>query len=390
MSEKIIVVGGGIIGAATAYYLAKKNLDVILLEGKDIAAGTSSSCDQAVLLQTKKPGPLLELALQSAQLYEGLEEELQKDIEYKKGGGMILFESEEHKRMMTDLVSKQQAVGLDVKIISAAEAHERQRGLRDHILGSTWSEHDAKVNSYKTTFAFADVAQQLGVNIKTNQKITGLLIESGKVIGVKTIDQVYYADIVVLATGVWTPPLLENQGIDVPIKPRRGQIIVTEKLSPIVSSNLLSAAYIAAKSGGAKKASKAQELGVGLVMGQTKSGNILIGGSREFVGFNTETTEEVITEIAKATVRVFPEFNKIKVIRTFAGLRPYTPDSLPIISPIEEVSGLYVNSGHEGDGIALAPISGKIMSEMIMGETSIINHEAFAMKRFDAKKELNR
>lgn len=201
LDEKVIIVGGGIIGTATAYYLAKKKADVLLLEGSDIAAGTSSACDQAVLLQTKKPGPLLELAMESARLYENLEAELNMDIEYKKGGGMILFETEEHREMMTALVREQQAVGLDVSVISAEEVHERQKGLRDHIIGSTWSEHDAKVNSYKTTFAFAEAAMDLGARILTGEQVTELLIKDNRIIGVKTNKGSYYADKVVLATG---------------------------------------------------------------------------------------------------------------------------------------------------------------------------------------------
>src|SRR5690625_2126001 len=107
MSESIIVVGGGIIGCSTAYYLSSKGNEVTLIEGKGLCSGTSSACDQAVLLQTKKPGPLLEFALKSAELYSTLPNELNYDIEYKNGGGMIVFESNEHKVMMEKLVEQQ-------------------------------------------------------------------------------------------------------------------------------------------------------------------------------------------------------------------------------------------------------------------------------------------
>lgn len=383
MTKRVIIIGGGIIGTATAYYLAKKGAEVSLFDRKDIASGTSSSCDQAVLLQTKKPGPLLELAMKSAKLYENLEAELNRDIEYKKGGGMILFETEAHEAMMSDLVAKQQAVGLDVKIISAEEVHKRQTGLGNHIIGSTWSEQDAKVNSLKTTFAFADAAKEFGAEIYTEETVEQLLIENDQIIGIKTNESVYQSDSVVLAAGVWSPKLLERYSISLPVKPRRGQILVTEKLPPTIHSNLLSASYIAAKSGANNQVkTKAQQLGVGLVMGQTRSGNILIGGSREFAGYNTETSEEVISEIAKATISVFPDFRKIKIIRAFSGMRPYMPDSLPIMGPVEKVSGLYLNVGHEGDGIALAPISGKIMAEIILGEELSANIDPFTFNRF--------
>src|SRR5699024_8419326 len=142
---------------------------------------------------------------------------------------------------------------------------------------------------------------------------------------------------------VWTSKILENFAINIPIKPRRGQILVTEKLPPIVKSNLLSAAYIAVKSRESSDTkSKTGELGVGLVMGQTKSGNILIGGSREFVGYKRENSVEVIQLISRAAIKVFPEFKNINIIRTFAGLRPYTPDKLPIIDKVNSIEGLYI------------------------------------------------
>lgn len=383
MPKKVTVIGGGIIGAATAYYLTKKGAEVTLLEEKDIASGTSSSCDQAVLLQTKKPGPLLELAIESAELYANLEAELKESIEYKQGGGMILFENDEHEKMMSNLVAKQQKVGLDVNIISAKDAHKRQKGLSNHIIGSTWSKYDAKVNSLKTTFSFINAGKKLGAKIHTREKVLNLLVNNKQIIGVKTENNTFYSDNVVLATGIWSPELLEPFDLKLPVIPRRGHILVTEKVNSIVKCNLLSASYIAAKSGiSGQVKTRAQELGVGLVMGQTHSGNILIGGSREFTGFNTGTNDEVVSEIAKATIKVFPEFKKMKIIRTFAGLRPYTPDGLPVMGPVPEISGLYLNTGHEGDGIAVAPISGKLLSEEILDDKVSMSLEPFSFSRF--------
>lgn len=383
MNENILVIGGGIIGASTAYYLASKGKKVTLLERDDICAGTSSACDQAVLLQTKKPGPLLKMAIESARIYEKLEKVLDQDIEYKKGGGLILFESKDHRSMMQQLVLQQQKAGLDVEVISAKEAHQKQVGLNDHVVGATWSSEDAKVNSYKTTYAFINAAVKLGAEVYTNKNVKSILVKNGKIQGVKTDMEIFYSNKVILATGVWTAQLLKKMGISVPIKPRKGHILVTEKLPPIVHSNILSASYIAAKSGASnKKQTKAQLLGVGLVMGQTKSGNILIGGSREFVGFDRKPTPEVINEIRKALVRLFPQFNGIRIIRSFAGLRPYTPDSLPIIDKVQQIEGLYINAGHEGDGIALAPISGKLMSEIVCNEKPSIDTDAVKLSRF--------
>src|SRR5690606_28861699 len=129
-----------------AYYLAKSGADVTLLESKDIASGTSGACDRAIMLQSKKPGPTLDLAKESAKLYENLEDELEADLEYRKGGGMIIIETMEEMKAMEDMIRRQQKAGIDVRLISGDEARERQPGLSKELLGSTWWEHDAEVN----------------------------------------------------------------------------------------------------------------------------------------------------------------------------------------------------------------------------------------------------
>lgn len=378
MSKEVIVVGGGIIGAAITYYLARRGINVTLIEGKDIASGTSSSCDQAVLLQTKKPGPLLELAMKSNDLYKNLEDELGVSIEYRQGGGMILMENEEHKVLLEQLVAKQQKVGLKVNTVSREEILERQPGIASHVIGSTWSDEDAKVNSLKASLAFVNAAKRLGAEVLLGEPVKSLLSSENRIIGVELKDKRHYADMVIVAAGVWTPQLLNDIGVEVPITPRRGQILVSEKLPLIYKSNILSGSYIAAKSG----SGNSNPYGVGLVMGQTYSGNLLIGGSREFVGFNVSTTAEVTRLISKAAVNVFPELRHVRIIRTFAGLRPYTPDGLPIMSKVPSYKGLYICAGHEGDGIALAPISGKFMADLICDGFSDLDTFPFSSERF--------
>jgi len=382
MKDKVIIIGGGIIGCSTAYYLAKEGKQVVLIEKKDICAETSSSCDQAILLQTKQPGPLLEYANESAYIYKNLETELNKDIEYKNEGGMIVFENEEHKTVMTDLVNRQREFGLDVGLISSEEAQKKQPGISKHILGSTWSKQDAKVNSYKLTFAFAQAAVEYGAKIITDESVKEIIEKNKKVKGVITNKDTYYADKVVVAAGVWSSELLKKFNINLPIKPRKGHILVTEKLPPIMKSNFLSASYILAKGGNNNSNTREQELGVGLVMGQTKSGNVLIGGSREFKGYDTQISTEIIQLISQEALKVLPFFKNIDIIRTFTGFRPYTPDKLPIMGEINELKGLYINSGHEGDGIALAPFSGKYLAKTILNQPISLDLSPLSANRF--------
>src|SRR5690606_20979249 len=117
--------------------------------------------------------------------------------------------------------------------------------------------------------------------------------------------------------------------------------------------NILSASYIANK-----LKESADPFGIGLAIGQTRSGTLLIGGSRQFAGYNTKPSSEITQKIGEAAVRAFPELANVRIIRAFAGLRPYTPDGMPVLGSIDGMDGIYIAAGHEGDGVALAPITG--------------------------------
>ncbi|QRG66172.1 NAD(P)/FAD-dependent oxidoreductase [Brevibacillus choshinensis] len=383
MKQKVIVVGGGLIGAATTYYLSKQGADVTLIEAKDIASGTSGACDKAIMMQSKKPGPLLELALQSAALYKGLEEELEADLEYREGGGMILFETEEEREAIHQLVARQRQAGLDVQLLSRDEARLRQPGLADHILGTTWWDHDAEVNPLHVSFSMVRAAQRRGATLCLGKRVSRILTERDRVVGVECEGEKIYADAVVMAMGVWTPLLLKSLNLDIPILPRKGQILVSEQLPAFVACNILGGSYITAKMTPKSKESTASPAaGVGLSFGQTNSGNLLIGGSREFAGYDTRTSVEVTRAINQCAARVFPALRSVRILRVFSGLRPYTPDGKPILGPIEKWPGLYIAAGHEGDGVALCPITGKIMAEIVCGREASHDIRPFLLSRF--------
>lgn len=383
MRHSVIVVGGGIIGTSIAYYLSKQDVDVTLVEARDIAAGTSGSCDRAIMLQSKKPGPALDLAFESAKMYAHLEEELEANLEYREGGGMILVETPEEQQAIEHLLQRQRTAGLEVEFLSGDEARAKQPGLSKQIIGSTWWAKDAEVNPLSMTFAMARNAQKRGAMLKLGSEVVRLLVDRHRVIGVETKHEKLYADAVVVALGVWTPQLFKPLGIDIPIIPRRGQILVSERIPPFIQCNILSGAYMASKLGVKQtESTDEQSAGVGLAIGQTESGTLLIGGSREFVGFDHRTTPEVTRAIASAAVRAFPKLANVRIIRTFSGLRPYTPDNLPILGGIEGLEGVYVSAGHEGDGIALAPITGKIMAALACGIDPGVELSPFSYHRF--------
>jgi len=385
-SPDVIIVGGGIVGTSTAYFLARKGVKVVLLEAGDIAGGTSGACDRAIMIQSKNPGPLLKMALASAGIYERLEDELGETLEYNKKGGMIVIEREEEMKVMERIVDRQRASGIDVQLISRKEAIAIQPAVAPHIIGATWWDGDADVNPMAVCLAMTRAARAKGAKIVLNTRVDSFIMEKNRVTGVNTAAGPIRADRVLVAAGVWSPELGKTAGLKIPIIPRKGQILVSERIAPLINGNVLSGSYIACKHNPklAEKAGQSEKkLGLGLSLGQTKNGNLLIGGTREFAGYERSTSSEAIKAIAANAVRLFPSLKNVRIIRSFAGLRPYTPDGLPLLGQVEGRPGMYMAAGHEGDGVALGPITGNIMADVIAGDQVDWDLFPFNPERFE-------
>jgi sarcosine oxidase subunit beta len=146
----------------------------------------------------------------------------------------------------------------------------------------------------------------------------------------------------------------------------------------MIKGCFISARYLAAK----HNPELAKGKGEGIAIEQTESGNLLLGSTREFVGFDRRTTVEGLRGIARRTMAVLPGLSDLNVIRSFAGLRPFTPDGLPILGPVEAVEGFIMAAGHEGDGIALSPITGELIAQHITEGRTEIPLETFRLERF--------
>lgn len=365
---EVVIIGAGIIGSAIAYYLALQGIKPLLLDQTDVCSGSSGACDKAISMQSKNPGLHLSMALESAAMFPELGAELGCDIEYSRCGGMIAIENEQQMTVMQNFVARQQALNLPVDLLTIEEARRRQPALSPSLFASTYSPADAEVNPLRLTFGFARAARRLGAMIHAGAKVTDIAVSGGRVNGVVTGKGAFRADIVINAAGAYAPFIGKLVGLDIPINPRRGQIIVTEVMPPFIFGELWSARYIVAKHTPdliRQEDPQAAELGVGLSLGQTREGALLLGGTRELVGYDSSTTPEAVSTILRHAVNVVPGLKDIHIIRVFAGLRPYTPDGMPILGATG-LSGFLMAAGHEGDGIALAPLTGKMMADSVV------------------------
>lgn len=380
----ITIIGAGVIGASIAYHLCGHKLRVTLLEQGDIAAGSSGACDGLVFLQSKKPGIHLELAMESQRRFDRLDSTLPVDIEYRSSGGMVVAENEAQMGALAQYVAAQQAIGLKVSLLDAVQARRLEPQLADELAGATHCPLDGQVNPITLTLGFALGARSRGVRLLTGTKVEGIERTAGRVSAVATSAGRIDTDLVVNATGAHAAEIGAMVDLEIPIRPRRGQIIVTAAGPPLVTCCLLSAQYIAAK----YNPDLAKEGGEGVSIEQTASGNLLLGSTREFVGFDRSTTTAGLRRIAARTTRIIPALKTLQVIRSFAGLRPYTPDGLPILGPVDGVPGFFMAAGHEGDGIALAPITGHLMAQQIVAGHSDMPLDAFNLRRFCAMAEV--
>ncbi|MDP1509946.1 FAD-dependent oxidoreductase [Paenibacillus ottowii] len=381
----LVIVGGGIIGTAIAYYAAKSGMKVVLAERGEIAGGTSSRCDGNILAIDKEPGFDSRMSLLSQKLVAELAIELENEFEYRAPGSILVCENDQEMQAAEQWVTRQQQEGLPFRMLDQQDLREEWPYLAKDLPGGLECATDSTVNPVQMTYALAGAARQRGARLLSRMPIQSVLKdERGNACGVETPNGVIHADAVVLATGVWTRSIGHSLGLDLPIIPRKGHILVSARMPSIGKRKVMEFGYLMSKFGGQRSVDEVYErYGVALVFEPTASQNILIGSSRQFVGMDTGVDQQVIRLIARRAIRFFPALANVPLLRAYTGLRPWTPDHLPIISAVDEVPGLFIASGHEGDGISLAAVTGKLVTEMVRGEPTCIPVEPLRYDRFE-------
>ena len=374
----VVIVGGGVVGSAIAYFLSLHKIEVILVEKEEIGSGSSGACDGAVLMQSKKPGIHLKMAMESRRLLEELQDQLPVSFEFEKNGGLIVIESEDERVLMEQHVNAQREAGLAVELIDQKQLSTLSPYLSPNLLGATYSSDEGKINPMALTFGFIRGAMQLGAHIITGTKVLDIITDGEQVTSVQTDSGEIKTHTVINAAGAYAPQIGRMLDIDIPIRPKRGQLLVTEARPGLLKPCLLTASYIAAKY---NSPSKNKSSG-GLSMDQTHNGNLLLGSTRELVGYDKQNTADGLKQIAARAVRVLPVLKDMMLIRSFAGLRPSTPDGLPILGKVGKIKGFIMAAGHEGDGIALSAITGKLISELIVNGEPTASLDEFNLDRF--------
>ena len=382
-----VIIGGGVIGSCIAYYLSKCDLQVALIEKGDIASGTSSGCDGNVLIADKKPGYDTKLAYISQNLLQELKEEIEYDFDYSQRGSIYIIESSEEWKVAEKYVKQQAQDGYPMRMMDKKEVHEDEPYLADDIIGGVEIDCDASLNPMTFAFGLISQAQKNSLEVYDHTIVKDIELDGrGNISKVVTDSIDFNTGIVINAAGVWAPEIGKMVDIDVPIKPRQGQLLVAEKTFKVGKRKIVEFGYMMAKFGDEDYKrdvdSVIENNGIAFVFEPTLADNFLIGSSRSFKGFDTSVSIEVMQGLARRALRFFPIMKDINVIRAYAGLRPYVPDHFPIVSEVKTIPGFYIAAGHEGDGIGLGPVTGKLISQMVMGEDLLLPVDKLSYTRF--------
>ncbi|WP_234106654.1 NAD(P)/FAD-dependent oxidoreductase, partial [Streptomyces venezuelae] len=299
-TSDVIVIGAGVVGAACAHYAALAGLSVTVVDRGSVAGGTTGAGEGNLLVSDKEPGPELELALLSTALWSELAERLPPAVEYEAKGGLVVASGETGLHALREFAGRQEKAGVIAHEVPADRLHDLEPHLAPGLTGGFHYPQDAQV---MPAHAAARLLHAAGdrVRLALGEEVTALLTGAdGAVRGVRTTTRDIHAPYVVNAAGTWGGAVAGLAGVHLPVLPRRGFVLVTEPLPRVVRHKVYAADYVA------DVASGSAALQTSAVVEGTPAGPVLIGASRERVGFDRTLSTEVLRRLATGATTLFP------------------------------------------------------------------------------------
>ena len=403
-SADVVVVGGGIIGCATAAELGRAGAQVTLVERREIAAAASGR-NHGLLFhpQDQRAAPLFAASLA---MYEGLaaSSPVQLSLDRDPIGFVVAVEDEAGWPAAEVEAQGISASGIRVERLSPDEVRDAEPAITGPCLGGYLVDDGRRVDPAALTLAFALEAGEAGAEVLTFTQAKQVLLQGGCVAGVATDAGLVRAPIVVDAAGPWAPGLARTAGVDLPIAGARGWLLLVKPDGPDVP-NVSNVSKVVATAGwhllagdpgparirlGAYAAGALPEHpSVGVLVQPSATGHVLVGGSR----FATEREDpegaEVTREIARRAVALVPGLAPARVVGMWSGVRPLSPDGLPLIGWVPGVEGLFAATGHGGQGVILGGGTGRLAAQLILGKSPLTDTAAFAVDRSFEQQDLH-
>ena len=375
-SADVAVIGAGVVGASCAWHAVQAGLRVTVLDRGSVAGGTTGAGEGNILVSDKRPGPELDLTRLSIRLWQRIAAEV-GGFEYEPKGGVVVAASEAGLAELLDTSREQSAAGVETVRIPPDGLVDYEPRLAPDLVGGAYYPEDAQVQPMLAAAQLLAAARSRGAQVRLGVEATGFLRDGDRVVGVLTDVGRVPAGAVINAAGTWGGGLAALAGLELPVLPRRGFILVTEPLPRVVRHKVYAAEYLS------DVASSDAALHTSPVVEGTRAGPVLIGSSRERVGFDRTMSVPVLRRLAEQAIRLFPVLADVAVIRAYRGFRPYSPDHLPIIGPDRRAPGLYHACGHEGAGVGLAAATGHVLARLLVGERPEVDIDAFRPERFE-------
>jgi glycine/D-amino acid oxidase-like deaminating enzyme len=374
-----VVVGAGIVGVSTAFELAHRGREVTLVDCSGVASATTGLGEGNVLAGDKDAGPELELTIAGLAVYDELEALLGDVAKIRRKGSLIVHPDERTWASEPERVARLTAAGVRGRLIDADELRELEPELSGPIHGASYFPDDLQCDPRATARALAVRAQTLGCTVLTETAIDAIALDGGHVAGVRIGGELLEAETVVLAAGPWSAPLATSAGLRLPIEPRKGQLSrvrLPRADERFLRHKLIDGDYLLSvgSTDGARQ--------ISTVVETTADGAVVIGSSRERCGFDPRVDRELATSMQTRAARLVPALAGLEVDEIWVGFRPWLADHLPAIGASRAVPGLLVGAGHEGAGVALGPITGRVLAQLICGEQPVIGLAPFDPDRF--------
>ncbi|MRX45135.1 NAD(P)/FAD-dependent oxidoreductase [Agromyces kandeliae] len=377
---RVVVIGAGIIGAACALALVERGAEVVVVDRLGVAGETSSRCEGNLLVSDKAPGPEAALAIASNAMWRTLAGRLDADrrdgqpaTEFEaKGGIVVAFPGGE--AALERFAAAQRATGIRAETLDAAALASAEPHLSPEVAHAVRYPDDAQVQPSNATQALLAAAMRHGARLVVAE-VTGPIGGPGRIAGVRTATGAIPADVVVNCAGPWSAEVASRLGARLDIRPRRGVILVTTPMPQRVFHKVYDSDYVGAVGSGDAA------LQTSIVVESTPGGTVLIGSSRERVGFDDRPGVAPAGAIAAKAVRLFPFLERTILLRSYFGFRPYAPDHLPVIGPDPEIAGLVHATGHEGAGIGLAPATAELVAHAVLDAPTDLDPTPFLPTR---------
>ncbi len=362
----VVIVGGGIIGCASAYYLSKAGAGVTLLE-RDEVAGAASGAAAGILVPPSEAipsGAFGDLCRSGVDAYpslvEALRDETGIDVQYLAPGILLPAGTEQRAQVLRAVAGWQQGLGLNLEWVEGSPLRLLEPALAESVLGAAYSPQGHHVNPGLLTQTLAQAAAGRGAVLKQGTAVVGFLRQGSRVAAVRTSDgDTIAADHVVLAAGPWTRRLARTLGVDVPTRPVRGQMLAYR--STAVRHIIWGEdGYLVPKPGGF----------------------LFAGATVEDVGFRPRTTHRGLAQVRRMATATAPALRYPEVASDWAGLRPGSPDGRPIIGRVPGMDNVLVATGHYRNGILLGPITGRLIAQLVTEGKTEMSLEPFSLARF--------